>query len=436
MKPSGGVRDMAFEYSDNESIKKLEYRHVFIGHGALANYVSLTRNATPRVDDGFRLYFDHQLNGLCAYVDCVEKVFDDVSPDVVSFVTGRNAEQRPFLDLAKHRNIRFRAAELAATPADSGVLHKVVFENSLPHDITLAGRLIEQVWREGGEADEEKREIGRSFYESRASGVKLNALDLTYTSRFKAGALPPNIDLSRKHLVIFNSSEDEYAAVGQGFDEYAVFPSQFDGIVALMDALKDSDYQVFLRIHPNLMGIDYPFHTDLYALEKRYGNLTVIPPDSPVSSYALLEVADKVVVFGSTIGLESAYRGKPTILLAGAFYYNLGVCYVPRSADEAIALVLDVGLPPKDNVLGAVKCGYYILRQYTLGRPFEHVDIRNLALRPRRIFGSRARYGAYMKLWGSRRAMAYVLKKSLHLARKLFGNPLKTADEMSIFWFK
>ena len=434
--PSDDVRDMPFEYSDNESIKKLKYKNVLVGYGALSNYVSLTRNAAPRVDDGFRAYFDHQLNVLCAYVDCVEKVFDDVSPDMVSFVTGRNAEQRPFLDLAKSRDIHVRCNEFVGNPSDPGMLYKIVFEDELPHNVMLNHRLIEKVWGESEESEDKKYEIGRSFYENRASGAKLNTLDLSFTSRFKDGALPANLDPSRKHLVIFNSSEDEFVSVGSEFDSYAVFPSQLEGIVALMEALKDSDYQVFLRIHPNLTGIDYPFHTDIYDLGTRYDNLTIIPPDSPVSSYALLEVSDKVVVFGSTMGVESAYRGKPTILLAGAFYSHLDVCYAPTSAAEAISLALDPELPPKKNVLGAIKYGYYIQRQYTLGHAPKYVDIRNMALTPRRIFGSRARYGAYMKLWGSRRAMAYVLKKSLHLARKFFDNSLKAPDEMFIFWFK
>ena len=151
--------------------------------------------------------------------------------------------------------------------------------------------------------------------------------------------LPENFDRSKRNVVIFNSSEDEFISVGREFDKYKIFETQLDGIIAILDKLKGSDINVFLRIHPNLTTVKTKEIDVLLGLDKRYENLTVIPPASKVSTYSLIKNADKVVTFGSTVGVEAVYWGTPSILLGASFYRNLGCCYVPKTLAEAIKLL-------------------------------------------------------------------------------------------------
>ena len=55
----------------------------------------------------------------------------------------------------------------------------------------------------------------------------------------------------------------------------------------------------------------YKYHTDLLKLGEKYPNMTVIPGGSSLSTYALIDRADVVVVWGSTTGAEAVYHGKP-----------------------------------------------------------------------------------------------------------------------------
>ena len=49
-------------------------------------------------------------------------------------------------------------------------------------------------------------------------------------------------------------------------------------------------------------------------------------PDSKFDSYHLMNHADKVVAFRSTAGIESAYRGKPVIMLEDHIIGKLVLC--------------------------------------------------------------------------------------------------------------
>ena len=84
-----------------------------------------------------------------------------------------------------------------------------------------------------------------------------------------------------ENIVIFNSSEDEFAAVSKEFDDAAFFPSQIEGIKSIIEHYKHDKTKHFtLRVHPNLKKVSYKYHLDLYNLN--YSNLTVVRSDSPI----------------------------------------------------------------------------------------------------------------------------------------------------------
>ena len=96
-----------------------------------------------------------------------------------------------------------------------------------------------------------------------------------------------------------------------------------------------------------------------YILPEQYNNITVIPGADSISTYDLMDAAEKVVVFGSTMGLEAAYWNKPVILLAGANYYYSDLCYVPKSEEE-LSDLLESTLKPKKND-NVIKWGFYMM---------------------------------------------------------------------------
>jgi hypothetical protein len=82
-----------------------------------------------------------------------------------------------------------------------------------------------------------------------------------------------------------------------------------------------------------------------------------------------LDACEKVVVFGSTVGIEATYSRKPSILCGAAYYASLDAAYRPASHDEVITLI-DACLPPKP-IIGALQYGFYLK---TFGMDFRYFE--------------------------------------------------------------
>lgn len=382
-----GVRrhkDM-FKFKTMSDLKSITYRDVYVGYGVLSNYVSTTRSGNFVFDGQTVAHLRRMLANACAYVDEVVELFAAEKPDVVSIFNGRFLESRAFFDICRSRHIPVRVLEVMPEAPGVGGWRKIIFNDCLPHDVDANTRLVLDLWEMSALPEAERMKIGAEFFERRAVGVGANDADMVFTQAQESGLLPDRFETGGKNIVIFNSSEDEFAAIGREFDRYALFEDQVEGIKYILNALKDSDYKVTVRIHPNLSAIDDDFVNCLYDLPKKYGNVIIIPPESKISSYALLRNAEKVVTFGSTMGIEAVYWGKPSVLLRTAFYMNLDGCYRPKTREEAVELLKGT-LSPKDKK-DAIKYGFWLMNQHLQGTPMRHFPFKLLGFRPRFLFG-------------------------------------------------
>ena len=270
----------------------------------------------------------------------------------------------------------------------------MTFINSLPHDIVNFNQRILSLWNSDFHLQSEKIEIGNRFYYNRRHGLPSG--DKVFIEYQKESLLPINWSDNKKNILIFVSSEDEFSAVGKEFDNYSLFNSQVEGIKYLVENCRNDDIQFYVRIHPNLSKVNYSYHHDLINLNNSYPNLSVILANSPVSTYALMDKAEKVIVFGSTTGIEAAFWGKPVILLSGALYYYLDVCYIPKTKEEALEFVLN-NLVTKDKC-PTIMYGYYVMQQEQLANPILNVD---LDLKVIKILGQYIKIPKYLKFWNS-----------------------------------
>jgi hypothetical protein len=228
--------------------------------------------------------------------------------------------------------------------------------NRLPHEIAGSAASIEDVWRNG--RSPEREALGRSFFEEKAQGIERQWT--SFVADQKRELLPADWNPARRNVAVFMSSEFEFAAIGPEYNN-RLYKDQNDALARIARALEGIDTPVHLniRMHPNMKGIKNANVDWLLAL--RSPKATLIPPDSPVSSYALLRACEKTLVFGSTMGMEAVYWGKPSILAGPAIYHALDGTYNPDSHDELIELLL-ADLPAKPQE-AALKYGYHELRK-------------------------------------------------------------------------
>lgn len=351
------VNKVNYDYHSIDDIKSLVYKGAHVGLGSLSAYITHTRNTNPLIDDNFRAYFDRVLKTACYYAEFQSRMLEEIRPDRIQLFNGRCLETRAASDMSIQRHILLRSNELWRVFPNRFI--KRQFYDALPHSLDANKQWINGIWADEYIPNIEKERIGRRFFESKYEHSFGG--DKDYAARQVAAKLPDNWDRSKKNYVIFNSSEDEFTAIGGEYDEKKVFNSQYEGIMHIANLFKDrEDVNIYLRIHPNLAKIKYKYHTDLLGIGKYFKNLFVIPGDSDVSSYAMMRDAYRVITFGSTTGIEATYMGKTVIALCPNWFSGIDVSYNPTSIEETERLVLVGDLSPKPQS-EAIKFGYFIM---------------------------------------------------------------------------
>lgn len=340
------VRDWDIAFKNIDDLKAFKFENTDIGMAVASSFISLKRNPEPDLGSDAVIINRLFKASLKVYLS-FKKILQREKPDLVYLFNGRFSNIRPVVRLCEMNNITYKIHERGSNKTKYS-LH----ENHLPHDFVEFQKLVEEHWESSPQ--DERIKVAENFYSDRKNG-KEQAWHSFVASQNKK-ELPNNWGPSKRNIVIFNSSEDEFAAIGDTLKE-RLFRTQLEGLKFIAELVKDqSNISVYVRIHPNLKGIKNSTVTGIYDLCS--ANFHVIDPDSTISSYALIDSSDVIVTFGSTVGIEATFWNKPSILLGDSFYKDLGSTYNPRTQDELSKLLLD-DHPAKEK-LGAYKYGFYI----------------------------------------------------------------------------
>jgi hypothetical protein len=359
-------------YASCEDVRNIALEGADIGVGVISSVISILREPKPDVVKHAQLI---RIN-LVSAANVLFSIFNHIDlerPDKFLVFNGRYAQLRPALSAAMLRHVDSCVHERA------GVLDRFsLSSNTTTHDLLA---IQEEILRISETADYDQAEKERSaceWYEERRNNVTQGWE--SFTAQQQRGHLP-ELSSELLNLVIFNSSEDELEA----FEEWRspFYPNQNSGVSSLLSDSRIRDkFKIFLREHPNLRHIDNTQTRQTRELARQYPELHVIPAESPVSTYSLLDQCDAVLTFGSTVGIEAAYRGKPSFLMGRAYYENLGCCVTPRSHEELIDLLLSFAsgdhsmLPPSEKCRDGVIV--YGIFNKLWGHAFAHVKVHGL----------------------------------------------------------
>lgn len=175
-------------------------------------------------------------------------------------------------------------------------------------------------------------------------------------------------------LAIFTSSDWEFAALEFRPDkefshelgnQYLVLPR------ILRDPVFLDKFQLVVRWHPNHVTSGKFEKNQVASIISSNSHVHHILPSDNQNSYDLVEMADTVLVFGSTIGIESAFMGKPTILIGKASYSGLGAVYEPETYLNLQELIVS-NLKPLSN-FGAVLWADWSKNR---GKSLESIEVR------------------------------------------------------------
>jgi hypothetical protein len=338
------IAALPFKFESIKELQALKIENFDIGFSVVSSLISFTRNPKPLPSDFQPALFSFITSAAGLYFG-FRSWLKQNKPDVVFLFNGRLAHTRAIMRACQAEGVHFVIHERGANK-DKYAL----FPDNSPHDLKFIQSEVIRLWNESDPEQREKE--GRSFYELTASGQEIGWFSFTNNQK---NILPENWQPDNYNVVIFSSSEDEFASLSEEWHNH-IYPSQIDGIKRIAkDLLSEKKIHFFLRVHPNLKKVDNDEKRALYALEAP--NLTIIKAESEVSSYKLLKEASLVLTFGSTMGIEAVYQGKPSILAGRSLYSELGATYNPSNHEEVVSLLKNP--PAALDKTGAIIYGHY-----------------------------------------------------------------------------
>jgi hypothetical protein len=123
------------------------------------------------------------------------------------------------------------------------------------------------------------------------------------------------------------------------------FPNMLEWVVeTLRYFAQRPDLQLLIRIHPAEIRSGVPSRQPILQEIKNIfpelpGNIFIIPPESPVSTYAAMLQCDSVLIYGTKTGVELTSMGIPVIVAGEAWIRNKGITLDARSRQDYLELL-------------------------------------------------------------------------------------------------
>src|SRR5678816_693090 len=99
-----------------------------------------------------------------------------------------------------------------------------------------------------------------------------------------------------------------------------------------------------IRVHPaEISGFPPSRQPILEELRKRVhalaSNIIVVPPESDMSTYALMSLCNAAIIYGTKMGVELTSVGLPVIAAGEAWIRNKGLTYDAGTPDEYLRIL-------------------------------------------------------------------------------------------------
>ena len=231
-----------------------------------------------------------------------------------------------------HDRAAFAAAETAGIPTlyyDSGGTQSAFDLTDYPtHDwVRLQQRMLAMYenWPE-----DQREDLGSSWFERRRDHLDPeNAGFVDAQHKGEAIDIPPG----KSVVVYFSSSGDEVIELDLDWSQY--FYSQEQALQTLATICReDPDVFLVVRSHPHKRRKPTLDVAQWHAAVETANPDAHLDEYSSVDSYALMNLADVVVTYGSTTGAEAAYAGKPVVVMGPSTYGYLDCATEVHDSEE------------------------------------------------------------------------------------------------------
>ena len=332
------IQETLLELDKSKKVKNIIRQLVNINgidifESAYSQLITDLNDYQPKIEDNWKLFRNFLEVGLVSYYSA-QKIFQNYEPDKVYVFNGRISRYRPLMRMAQRKNCSLAVYEYPAVNFQD----YTITNKNYPHDIEnyskslrdyfdaldLSGHLIESTaikWFN------DRREF-------KLEPIQKLLLSGKFSHISRQPTLPDFWDDTKFNLVFFVSSQNELSSIEENINH-----TPFDQVSSIKFLhAKFPEIHYTIRIHPNLKSADPKFVRQLEDLAN-LKNVNIVPAGSQQNSYSLVDAADLILTFGSTIGVEAAFKMKPVINVGVALYSYFDCVSVCNSADELLQLV-------------------------------------------------------------------------------------------------
>ncbi len=127
--------------------------------------------------------------------------------------------------------------------------------------------------------------------------------------------------------------------------ESRAFSSMREWLRKTIEYFKDNPHQeLVVRVHPAEITSPIKSRESMGDFIASLGinshpNITVIPPESNISTYELIEKSRVVIVYNTKTGIEAAYRKKPVVIAGEAWIRGKGIGWDAKDSQDYIEIL-------------------------------------------------------------------------------------------------
>jgi len=146
------------------------------------------------------------------------------------------------------------------------------------------------------------------------------------------------------------------------------FPSMLSWVIDTIEYfINRPELQLVIRIHPaevrGTLPSRQPLLDEIHKVwQELPQNIKIIAPESQISTYAVMEHCDSVLIYGTKTGVELTSIGIPVIVAGEAWVRNKGITLDASTREEYIELLNDLPLGERldeETRLRALKYAYH-----------------------------------------------------------------------------
>jgi hypothetical protein len=347
------------------------------GWSMLSSTISKYRNPFI-IPKEHREEFERSFEDCCRIYYSTKQYITNLGLEKIVVFNGRFSYTKAIFAAAKATNVDCYIHERGADYKKYSL-----FRDHTIHSIANLSTYIKSLWN--NEPDlQKKTELGKEFFRDMENNIMGSWY--SFLDDQDKEMLPETWNDGVKNIVIFTSSEDEFASIDDSWN-LPFYKTQVEGIRQIAGFVSQHEnIHLHIRLHPNTSKMPAFYEASILSIANNT-NVFAIPSKGATSTYKLLKLSDIVITFGSTIGIEAVYWKKPSILVGKSIYMGLKGPLIPTSHQEVEELILkdEIELPADEESLlygyfaktYGIPYKYYVPYDFRSGL-FKGTDLNNI----------------------------------------------------------